>query len=472
MTSILVVDDEKTIRFAFAQFLQDEGYTAFLAADGDAALDQINTHKPEIVFLDYRLPGRDGLDLLTEIKDMDASVTVVFMTAFGEMDVAIKAMQRGAYEYLTKPLDLDRVRVLINRIIEGRKSLQGLPSIDVSVADTPLAVERMVGNGPAMQEVFKMIGLLTTQDVTVLITGESGVGKELVARAIHTNSRRCHNPFVAINCGAMPVNLIEAELFGYEKGAFTGADTQKPGKFEVASGGIIFLDEIGDLDITLQVKLLRVLQERAFERVGGNKPIRTDVRIIAATNKDLHEELMMGTFRKDLFYRLHLIHIHLPPLRERREDIPFLVEHFIRKANPEMNRQVRGVTDEAMKCLMSYPWPGNVRELENQIKRVMVLSREDVLPDYLFELDSEGLSLPNQSIEERLLKLTRQYFSDFFKAIDPPDAPFDRIIERIEKTLIEEALKRTDGNQVQAANLLGMHRSTLRKKIGNFRLLR
>ena len=268
----------------------------------------------------------------------------------------------------------------------------------------------------------------------------------------------------------MPVNLIEAELFGYEKGAFTGADAQKLGKFEVASGGTIFLDEIGELQTSLQVKLLRVLQEKAFERLGGNKPVQTDARIIAATNKDLQEELMMGNFRKDLFYRLHLIHIHLPPLRERREDIPPLVEHFIRKANLEMNRQVRGITEEAMKRLEAYPWPGNVRELENQIRRAMVLSREDVLPEYLFEMDDRQTPLPHQNIEEHLLKVTRQYFSALLRTNDSSDSLFDQIIGLIEKTLIEDTLQQTDGNQVQAARLLGMHRSTLRKKIGDYRI--
>ena len=469
MTKILVVDDEKTIRFAFEQFLQDEGFTPLLAADGKTALEQLRAQKPEIVFLDYRLPGGDGLGILSEIRKMDAAVAVVFMTAFGEMDVAIKAMQQGAYEYLTKPLDLDRIRILISRIMAGKKSLQDLP-FGADSAQPPLALQQMVGRGPAMQEVFKMIGLLTMQDVTVLITGESGVGKELVAQAIHINSPRCHNLFVAVNCGAMPVNLIEAELFGYEKGAFTGADTQKPGKFEAASGGTIFLDEIGELQTSMQVKLLRVLQERAFERVGGNQSVRTDVRIIAATNKDLQEELVRGNFRKDLFYRLHLMHVHLPPLRERREDIPPLVGHFIQKANQEMSRQVRGVTEGAMKRLESYPWPGNVRELENQIKRAMVLSREEVLPEYLFEVDNPGTPSPKQDSEERLIKMTRYYLANLLQTQDASGSPYEKIIGLVEKTLIEEALQRCDSNQLQTARLLGMHRSTLRKKLADYRL--
>jgi len=290
MIKILVVDDEKGIRFAFEHFLRDEGFLPLLAADAEAAMDQIISQRPEIVFLDYRLPGKDGLALLTEIKEIDNSIAVVFMTAFGEMEVAIKAMQQGAYEYVTKPLDLDKIRVLIHRILEGKKSLKDIP-VDEDIAGPRIAMGQMVGKGQAMQEIFKMIGLLTTQDITVFITGESGVGKELVGRAIHNNGLRCNNPFVTVNCGAMPVNLLEAELFGYEKGAFAGKDAQKLGKFEVASRGTIYLDEIGELQTALQVKLLRVLQEKSFERVGGNTPIQTDARIIVATNKDIQEEV-------------------------------------------------------------------------------------------------------------------------------------------------------------------------------------
>ena len=281
MTKILVVDDEDMIRFAFEEFLKDEGYIPLLAQDAETAVRQIKAHSPEIVFLDFRLPGKNGLDLLKEIREIDTKTAVVFMTAFGAMDVAIKAMQSGAYEYLTKPLDLDKIRILIKRILEAKRSLDALASDEDSQIPERSA-DKIVGKGPAMQEIFKMIGLLTTQDVTVLITGESGVGKELVARAIHENSLRREKPFVAINCGAMPENLLEAEIFGYEKGAFTGAETRKLGKFEVAGGGTIFLDEIGELQLALQVKLLRVLQERAFERVGGNASIQTRARIVAA----------------------------------------------------------------------------------------------------------------------------------------------------------------------------------------------
>ena len=275
MTKILVVDDEEMIRFAFEEFLNDEGYVPLLARDAEDGLKQIRMHEPEIIFLDYRLPGKDGLDLLEEIEAIHPKAAVVFMTAFGAMDVAIKAMQLGAFEYLTKPLDLAKVRQLIRRIYDGKQRLHDLGKPEAVISET-ISSEKMVGTSPAMQEIYKMIGLLTTQDVTVLITGESGVGKELVARAIHDNSPRRDEPFVGLNCGAMPETLLEAEMFGYEKGAFTGADSRKPGKFEVAGGGTVFLDEIGELQPTLQVKLLRVLQERRFERWkhagGGPRP--------------------------------------------------------------------------------------------------------------------------------------------------------------------------------------------------------
>jgi len=469
MAKILVVDDEEMIRFAFEQFLKDEGHVPLLARDGEYGLEQLRAHKPEIVFLDYRLPARDGLDLLKEIKDIDQRTAVVFMTAFGAMDVAIRAMQLGAYEYVTKPLDLKKVRALIKRILEEKTSLRTLePDREKRVSPTPLV--QMVGKGPAMQEIFKMIGLLTTQDVTVLITGESGAGKELVARAIHENSPRSNEPFVAVNCGAMPDTLLEAEMFGYEKGAFTGADAKKPGRFEVAGGGTIFLDEIGELQLPLQVKLLRVLQERTFERVGGNIPIKTHARVMAATNKDLREEVLLGRFRKDLFYRLHLIQVHLPPLRERVEDIPLLVEHFIQRANLEMGRNVRGVTDRALERLQSYSWPGNVRELENQVRRAMVLSREDILSEHSFELTMDGPADLDEPHESRLATVTKKHLARVLADPDPSKSVFERVVAVAEEALIREALERTGGNQVQAAQLLGMHRSTLRKKMKDYHI--
>lgn len=466
-TQILVVDDEEMIRFAFEEFLKDEGYLPLLAGDAESALEQMKSHDPEIIFLDYRLPDRDGLELLEEIRRIDPRIPIILMTAFGAMDVAIKAMQLGAYEYLIKPLDLEKIQTIIKRIIEGKRHIED-PEPGKKRQVPEAALNQIVGTGPVMQEIFKMIGLLTTQEVTVLITGESGVGKELVARAIHENSARKGNPFVAVNCGAMPESLLEAEMFGYEKGAFTGAESRKLGKFEVAKGGTIFLDEIGELQLLLQVKLLRVLQERTFERVGGNTSIQTDARIIAATNKDLNEEVLKGRFRKDLFYRIHLVNIHLPPLRERREDIPLLVDHFIRKINLELGRDVKSVTKEAMNRLSEYAWPGNVRELENQIKRAMVVCREDILSEYHLEIDLTAPLPAGESSGDRLERVTREHFAEVLKTSETSQSVFESVVGSVEKTLIQEALNKTDGNQVQAAQILGMHRSTLRKKRKDF----
>jgi DNA-binding NtrC family response regulator len=466
MSKILVVDDEQMIRLAFAEFLKDEGHTALLAENAESALEQIRMHRPEIVFLDYRLSTGDGLELLAEIRRLLPSAAVVFMTAFGTMDVTIRAMQLGAYEYLTKPFDLARIREIIHRVLAGRES----PATPGGDRPPPaLSLDRMVGRSAAMQEIYKMIGLLTTQDVTVLVTGESGVGKELVARAIHDNSPRRSEPFVAVNCGAMPENLLESEMFGYEQGAFTGAAARKAGKFEAAGCGTIFLDEIGELQPLLQVKLLRVLQERSFERVGGNSPVRVEARVIAATNKDLHAEMLAGRFRKDLFYRLYLVHIHIPALRGRREDIPLLVDHFIGRFNREQNRQVRGVAAAVMQAFQEYDWPGNVRELENRIRRAMVLSRDDILGPGLFELTSAGQP-PGPHPDIPLVEASRQLFQTLLPAADRPALLLEHVIAIVEKTIIAEALQYCHGNQVHAAQLLGIHRSTLRKKISDYRL--
>jgi len=465
MSTILVVDDEQMIRLAFAEFLKDLGHTALLAEDGDCALAQLQAHHPDIVFLDYRMPGADGLEILAKIRTMAPEAAVIFMTAFGAMDVAIKAMQLGAHEYLTKPLDLDKIKEIIARILAGRKSMA---SLSANRMLPEISLDQMVGRSPAMQEIFKMIGLLSTQEVTVLITGESGVGKELVARAIHDNSPRRKQPFMAVNCGAIPENLLESELFGHEQGAFTGASGRRIGRFEAAGRGTLFLDEIGELQLPLQVKLLRVLQERTFERVGGIEPMRAEARIIAATNKDLHREMTAGRFRKDLFYRLSLAHLDVPALRQRLEDIPALVDYFIGKGNREQHRQVFGVTDAVLSQFQQYPWPGNVRELENQIKRAMIMSREGILTPELFELDNP-CPPDDPTTATSLVHLTRRLFDELSK--QNTETPIlEHILGLVEKTVIAEALHKCHGNQVHAAQMLAIHRSTLRNKIKDYKL--
>ena len=465
MSEILVVDDEQMIRLAFAEFLKDMGHTPLLAENGDAALALLKHHGPPIVFLDYRLPGLDGLELLDRIKKTTPDAAVIFMTAFGAMDVAIRAMQSGAHEYLTKPLDLDRIRAIIDHILAGKKTLQSLTGRR-SVPEVSL--EQMVGASPAMQEIFKMIGLLAAQDVSVLITGESGVGKELVSRALHDNSPRRDQPFVAINCGALPDNLLESELFGCEQGAFTGAVSRRKGKFEAAGRGTLFLDEIGELKLPLQVKLLRVLQEKKFERIGSTDSIESKARVIAATNKNLQREMIEGRFRRDLYYRLDLVCIHVPPLRERLEDIPLLVDNFISRANREQSRRVVGAADEVLREFADYSWPGNVRELENRIRRAMALSREEILTPDLFDLGGSP-DFIEESATSSFLHCTRQLFVEL--AEQSGDIPLlEHISSLAEKTIIAEALKRCGGNQVHTARLLSIHRSTLRKKIREYGL--
>lgn len=465
MSKILVVDDEQMIRLAFAEFLKDAGHTPLPAEDGKAALLLLKQHNPEIIFLDYRLPGVDGLDILAEIKKTAPDAAVIFMTAFGAMDVAIKAMHLGAHEYLTKPLDLDMIREMIKRILAGKKTSAALTNQSGSAE---IILEQMAGNSQAMQQIFKMIGLLSIQDVTVLITGESGVGKELVARAIHDNSPRRDHPFLAINCGALPENLLESELFGCEQGAFTGADFQRKGKFEAAGKGTLFLDEIGELKLSLQVKLLRVIQERTFERIGGTEPVRSEARIITATNKNLQEEMRSGRFRKDLFYRLDLVNINVPPLRRRLDDIPLLVKHFISKVNKEQDSRVLGIADEVLEELSRYAWPGNVRELENRIRRAMALTRENILTADLFEL-AEPEPFSPDSATTSLISSARSLFLEM--AEHNSNMPLlEHIVQLVEKTIIAESLKKCNNNQVHAARLLTIHRSTLRKKIKDYNI--
>ncbi len=470
MIKILVVDDEEMICFAFEEFLRGEGYQPLLARDAEAALAMVDAHSPDIIFLDYRLPGKDGLCLLQELQSIPHGASIVFMTAFGAMGVAIKAMQMGAYEYLTKPLDLGRIKTLINKIISSRKLLEHTPSPLPDASESIASPEQMVGKGPGMQEVFKMIGLLTTNDVTALITGESGVGKELVARAIHENSARQSHPFIALNCGAIPEGLLESELFGHEKGAFTSADALKPGIFETVGEGTLLLDEIAELPHSLQVKLLRVLQERTFSRVGSSRVLPAQARILAATNKDLYAEVLAGNFRKDLYYRLHTINLHIPPLRERIEDIPLLIDHFVEKFNGELNRKVRGLTPEAHRRLLAFPWQGNVRELENQIKRAMVLAREEILTEEHFHLEYPYLVENGSDARESLAVATLDFFKECVNHPQERPAIMEIAASTVEKVLLVEALQHTGGNQLQAADLLGMSRSTLRKKMKDFDL--
>jgi nitrogen regulation protein NR(I) len=472
MANILVVDDEEKICFAFQQFLSARGHRPLIASTAEDALEIVRSQKPRIVFLDIRLPGMDGLSMLAQVQSTAPDIKVVVMTAHGTMDTAVEAMRKGAYDYLTKPIDLDATAEIIDRILRSKVADDTVCMADAGGPAVSSGTNTLIGRSRAIQDIYKMIGLLTSNNVPVLIEGESGVGKELVAQAIHYKGDRCRRPFVALNCGAMPDTLLETELFGHEKGSFTGADDKKIGKFEYAGQGTIFLDEIGDLDFPLQIKLLRVLQEKKMERVGGLESIAVEARVIAATNKNLAREVETGRFRSDLYYRLQLITLKIPPLRERREDISDLVAHFIKKANQELNKEIRGIESEAMNRLMAYHWPGNVRELENVIKRAAILTRGDTIGLHrIVPLEASIPASQPTDARESIERFIRQWFAARNTSSLLADGEiFGNITAIVEKTLIREALKACDSNQVGASKLLGMNRSTLRKKIATYDL--
>lgn len=471
MADILVVDDEESICYAFSQCIRHLGHTPHMASNTADALSVILRVRPAIVFLDNRLPGESGISFLEKLKGHQKETAVVVMTAFGTMDTAIEAVKLGAYDYLTKPVDLHQIEDMIERILKPGKA-EFVPAMDESSHDFEIRDDSIIGSSEGISDIYKMIGLLTTNDVPVLIEGESGVGKELVARAIHNRSNRKNFPFVAINCGAMPENLLESELFGHEKGAFTGADSLKIGKFEYAKEGTLFLDEIGDLKFSLQIKLLRVLQEKTIVRVGGLKSIAVgSARVITATNKNLLDEMKAGRFRSDLYYRLQLITLKIPPLRERKTDIPELVSHFIRKANHEMGLGIKGIEKNALDLLMAHQWPGNVRELENVIKRGALLSRMDSIGAHNIEFADTAIDPEKQPLSEDWVSDQVKSWFEKRETLFPEQGKFySQIISIVEKTLIKKALDVCGQNQLKASDLLGMNRTTLRNKIKEFDL--
>ncbi|OGW37478.1 MAG: nitrogen regulation protein NR(I) [Nitrospirae bacterium GWC2_56_14] len=458
---VLIVDDDESVRWVLKKSLEKEGLTAVLAQDAGEAFEQLNEGGIAIVLMDIRMPGMSGFEALDKIQREGKGVSVIIMTAQATMQNAIEAMRRGAFDYITKPFDLDEVNLLVRKAIDVRRLSQEVTALRAEVREKYEG--GLVGNTPAMQEIYKTIGRVAESDATVLIHGESGTGKELVARAIHYHSKRAGRPFVAVNSAAIPSELLESELFGHEKGAFTGAVIRKIGKFEAAAGGTMFLDEIGDMSLPLQGKLLRVLQEREFERVGGTESIRTDVRVIAATHQNLEKAVREKRFREDLFYRLNVIQLNIPPLRKRKDDIPPLAEYFMQKHQSGQGKP-RVLTPETLKVLRAYDWPGNVRELENAVQRAITLSQgdkifPDSLPPQIFKPGhGVGLSFEN-FLEEKLSDLV-----DRMGGLEVGDI-YSMVIQRVEKPLITLVLKKTEGNQVRAANLLGINRNTLRKKI-------
>jgi two-component system nitrogen regulation response regulator GlnG len=459
MATILVIDDEASILHAFRRAFSDPEDTLLTASDGTEGLELVTRSRPDVIVLDLNLPDMSGMDVFHSIRTIDARIPVIFITGQGTTDTAIQAMKQGAFDYLLKPLDVARVRELVERAAE----ISRLMRVPTMVADEVLAqgsADVLVGRSPAMQEVYKAIGLVAPQDLAVLILGESGTGKELVARAVYQHSRRSSGPFLAINCAAIPENLLESELFGHEKGAFTGADRRRIGKFEQCSGGTLFLDEIGDMTPLTQAKVLRVLQDGRFERVGGNETIRADVRVIAATNRDLEQMVTAGEFRGDLYYRLRIVTITLPPLRERAEDLPLLIDHFLRRFSPELGKEVDRIAPEALDVLRRHSWPGNIRELQSVLKQALLRAKgpvlvADFLPASVREEERAG-SAPTRVdwegfLDDRLRAGSQDLYAESLAVM--------------ERSLLTRVLLHTEGNQAQAAKLLGITRGSLRNKI-------
>ncbi len=450
--NILVIDDEQGNREALTLLLKGAGYQVRSAGSGEEALSILRQTTFDIVITDLFLPGVSGIDILKQVKNDAPDTNVIVITGQGSAETAVEAMKQGAFDYITKPLNFEELKVQINKALEKtrllaenlylRQQLRGKYKFD-----------RIIGNSSAMQQVFNRMERIVHTDSTILILGESGTGKELVAKAIHYNGARKDKPFIVINCGAIPSELLESELFGHIRGAFTGAVADKPGKFELANNGTIFLDEIGTMPIHLQMKLLRVLQEHEVERIGSGKKLKLNVRVISATNADLEEEVKQGNFREDLYYRLNVIPIHLPPIRDRREDIPLLVRHFLQKSCREINRPLMTITPGAMQSLQNYDWPGNVREMENVVERTVALTIGDVI---------ESRDLPPNIIAKEL--------EDASKGFSAPKIPEEGInmaaaVEAIERAMIIEAMGMAHGVKARAAALLSINRTTLVEKI-------
>lgn len=465
--SILIVDDEESIRWVLGRSLEKNGYSIEYGENGSQAIDKATSDGFSLIILDINMPDVNGLEVLNDIRIKGVDIPVIIITAQNTVKNAIDAMKQGAYDYIAKPFDLDEVKLTVQRAIESYENSKKLESLRATLKDTMETHQGIVGKSAAMLKIYKTIGRVAEKELTVLITGESGTGKELVARAIHFNSRRKEERLVAVNIAALPKDLLESELFGYEKGAFTGATIRKQGRFEEANSGTILLDEIGDMPLELQTKLLRVLEEKKYYRLGSERPVEVDVRVIASTNKNLEEEVVRGTFRKDLYYRLNAITIEIPAVRERKEDIPLLVEYFLEKYSSELGTGKKIISDEAKNLLMQYDWPGNARELENTVKRVIVLSPDltitsDALLDaapYLRNIKDESRDTFDELMKAKVYSLINSFNEASYTGI------YDIIIKKIEKPLIEATLEITKGNKKKAAAVLGINRNTLSKKM-------
>ena len=467
MSTILIIDDDDQLRKSFHKLLSEEGYTAEGAASGEAGLEIIQSLSPDLVIVDIRLPGMNGLETFEAIHVIEPKLPVIIMTAYGTTETAIEATKMGAFDYILKPFEIPAMLAVINQALEAGRFMRTPVQMDVSPEEA--SKEAIVGRSKPMQDVYKAIGRVSTADATVLIRGESGTGKELVARAIYQHSLRAEKPFLVINCVAIPENLLESELFGYEKGAFTGAVHRRVGKIEQAHGGTVFLDEIGDMPFSIQAKILRLLQEKSIERLGGRQTIPVDVRIIAATNRDLEAALAEGHFREDLYYRLKVVTISLPPLRERQDDIPLLTNFFISRHASELGMVNPGITKDAVKTLTGNQWPGNVRELSNTIQKALIFSRGAPIQaeDVIQALSGEKVTRePDSQATEDVI---RRWMRSAMTSEDGKHT-FEKIMDRFAGILIGEALNLTAGNRSRAAKLLGLSRPTLHSKIEKYGL--
>ncbi len=453
---ILIADDEEDVRALLTEVLDEEDYTVVTVDNGQKAVDFVAKSSPDCVLLDVRMPVMDGMEAFLKIREISPDLPVIFITAYGSSDLAIKAMKKGAYDYLTKPFDIEEVKIKVRKAIELKELSSSFEKVK---SGNNYKQDEIVGESSEMQEVYKDIGRVADSDVTVLIRGESGTGKELVAKAIYFHSNRKNKPFIVVNCAAIPESLLESELFGHEKGAFTDAIARHIGKFEQAEKGTIFLDEIGDMGLVLQAKLLRVLQEKTFERIGGKETIVSQARILAATNRNLEELVKEDKFREDLYYRLNVVAINVPPLKERKVDMPLLVDYFVAKFSKKYGKIVQGVSDDVMRLFMDYDWPGNVRELENAIARgVIITSAPLIMMDHL------PPEMAQKAGEKTSITAIAQ------KEGGNTVVPLPKAIAEIEKEMIVRAIKKANGNKTKAAKMLGISRKSLFNKIRGYEI--
>jgi nitrogen regulation protein NR(I) len=473
MNRIFIVDDDEGLIHFLGRLFEKQGYRVSSATDGASALEVLKKERFDLILLDYKMPGLSGLDTFKQIRKAHHKTPVIIITAYGTTETAIEAMKLGAYDYLLKPFDTGELKRIAAEALEVNRLMKEVVSFPHSLAKVSPASKdalEIVGSSKKMQEVFKLIGQVAEKDVTILITGESGTGKELAARAIYHHSLRKDKPFLAVNCAAIPDQLFESELFGHERGAFTGADRVHVGKFERCDKGTLFFDEIGDMSLSTQAKTLRALQEGEFERVGGSETIKSDVRVIAATNKSLERAVEAGEFREDLYWRLKIISINLPPLRERADDIPALADYFVGRFSEEYKKPVRFLEDSALDKLKSYSWPGNVRELENSLRRAVLLCSGDVILKEHIKIESARDDQGRGHTPKELIADLRQRIEEIAPEIlsSSNDITHANVIELVEEVLISEALRQCGNNQVRAAKMLGVSRNTLRHRIRKY----